>query len=190
MAPEQAEGRPHDARSDVFSLGAVLYELVSGNRAFEGASTAHVLTSILRDDPAPIGVSSALDRIVNRCLAKKPADRFQTMTDVRMALETEVARNRNPQTERPSIAVLPFASMSGDKENEYFSDGLSEEIINALAQNPGLKVIARTSAFAFRGKELDIRQVADALGVATVLEGSVRRAGDRVRVTAQLITAA
>jgi len=88
-----------------------------------------------------------------------------------------------------SIAVLPFANMSGDKEQEYFSDGLAEEIINALAQIPGLKVIARTSAFAFRGKELDIRKIAEALGVATILEGSVRRAGSRVRITAQLITA-
>ena len=86
--------------------------------------------------------------------------------------------------------MLPFANMSADKENEYFSDGLAEEIINALAQIPGLKVIARTSAFAFRGKEQDIRKIAEALGVATILEGSVRRAGSRIRVTAQLINAA
>jgi len=85
--------------------------------------------------------------------------------------------------------VLPFANMSGDKENEYFSDGLAEEIINVLAHIPGLKVIARTSAFAFRGKEQDIRKIAEALGVRTILEGSVRRAGSRVRVTAQLISA-
>jgi serine/threonine-protein kinase len=91
---------------------------------------------------------------------------------------------------QPSIAVLPFANLGGDKEQEYFSDGLSEEIINALAQIPGLKVIARTSAFAFRGKELDIREIAERLGAETVLEGSVRRSGNRVRITAQLITAA
>ena len=90
---------------------------------------------------------------------------------------------------RPSIAVLPFANMSAEKENEYFSDGLAEEIINALAHIPGLTVIARTSAFAFKGKEEDIRRIADALGVANILEGSVRRSGNRVRVTAQLITA-
>src|SRR6185503_2888369 len=89
----------------------------------------------------------------------------------------------------PSIAVLPFANMSGDKENEYFSDGLAEEVINALAHIPGLKVTARTSAFAFRGKEQDIRKIAEILGVRTVLEGSVRRAGNRIRVTAQLINA-
>ena len=90
----------------------------------------------------------------------------------------------------PSIAVLPFANMSGDKEQEYFSDGLAEEIINALVKVPGLKVIARTSAFAFKGQNTDIRKIAETLGVTTVLEGSVRRSGNRIRVTAQLITAA
>ena len=95
----------------------------------------------------------------------------------------------SPAERTPSIAVLPFANMGGDKENEYFSDGLGEEIINVLARIPGLKVIARTSAFAFRGKELDIRKIAEMLGVRTILEGSVRRAGSRIRVTAQLISA-
>jgi TolB-like protein/Tfp pilus assembly protein PilF len=91
---------------------------------------------------------------------------------------------------QPSIAVLPFVNMSGDKEQEYFSDGLAEEIINALTHIPGLRVIARTSAFAFKGKQEDIRRIAEVLGVANILEGSVRKAGNRVRVTAQLITAA
>src|SRR6516165_3335398 len=115
------------------------------------------------------------------------------MAEVRAALGEalrEAALAHAEPHKRPSIAVLPFANMSGDKEQEYFSDGLSEEIINALAQIPGLKVIARTSAFAFRGKELDIREIAERLGVETVLEGSVRRSGNRVRITAQLITAA
>src|SRR4029077_1782349 len=93
-------------------------------------------------------------------------------------------------TEQPSIAVLPFANMGRDADDEYFSDGLAEEIINSLAQVPGLKVIARTSAFAFKGKNEDVRRIAETLGVSTVLEGSVRRAGNRIRVTAQLIHAA
>ncbi len=97
---------------------------------------------------------------------------------------------RNPGSVTPSIAVLPFANMSADKDQEYFSDGLAEEIINLLTQIPGLKVIARTSAFAFRGKEQDIRRIADALGVTHVLEGSVRRSGNRLRITGQLIHAA
>jgi serine/threonine-protein kinase len=108
------------------------------------------------------------------------------MTEIRRALEQISV---NPAEHEPSIAVLPFANMSADKENEYFSDGLAEEIINLLAQIRGLKVIARTSAFAFRGKEQDIRKIAEALGVRTIVEGSVRRAGNRIRVTAQLINA-
>ena len=123
-----------------------------------------------------------------RCLRKSPAERYQRMRDVALALE-QLRRSRSA-ARPPSIAVLPFADMSPGKDQEYFSDGLAEEIINALAQVPGLKVIARTSAFAFKGQNIDIRRVAETLGVAHVLEGSVRKAGDRIRVTAQLITAA
>ena len=186
MSPEQAQGKVADARSDIFSFGAVLYEAVSGRRAFEGSSSVDVLSAVLRDDPPALG-PSPLARIVKRCLEKDASKRYQTMADVRAALE-EAARSM-PDRE-PSIAVLPFANLSADKENEYFSDGLSEEIINALTRIPGLKVTARTSAFAFRGKDDDIRRIAAALDVRTVLEGSVRRAGNRIRVSAQLINAA
>jgi serine/threonine-protein kinase len=186
MSPEQAEGKPLDARSDVFSLGAVLYEVCSGRRAFGGQNTAQVVSAVLRDDPPPLG-SSPLARIVTRCLEKEVSRRYQTMAEVRAALE-DVARARPSQ--EASIAVLPFENLSADRENEYFSDGLSEEIINALTRIPGLKVIARTSAFAFKGKHDDIRRIAESLGVTTVLEGSVRKAGTRIRVAAQLITAA
>jgi TolB-like protein len=179
MSPEQAEGKTLDARSDVFSFGAVLYELLAGRRAFDS------LAAVLRDDPAPL--TSPAAAIASRCLAKQAGQRFQTMTDVKQAL-ARVGHAR--PAEQPSIAVLPFANMSGDKEQEYFSDGLAEEIINALVKVPGLKVIARTSAFAFKGQNTDIRKIAETLGVTTVLEGSVRRSGNRIRVTAQLITAA
>ncbi|MBZ5677596.1 MAG: protein kinase [Acidobacteriia bacterium] len=182
MSPEQAEGKSLDARSDVFSFGAVLYELLSGRRAFDS------LAAVLRDEPRPLEASSGLQKIVWRCLRKSPADRFTSMTELKTALDQIAAK---PVTEhQPSIAVLPFANMSGDKEQEYFSDGLAEEIINALVKVPGLKVIARTSAFAFKGQNTDIRKIAETLGVTTVLEGSVRRSGNRIRVTAQLITAA
>jgi len=186
MAPEQADGGPLDARADVFSFGAVLYEMVSGSCAFRGTSVAQVLSAVLRDDPRPFDAPPAVAHIVTRCLAKQPGQRFQTMADVKAALEQAV--QKSPSLE-PSIAVLPFANLSADKENEYFSDGLAEEIINVLAHVPGLKVIARTSAFAFRGKEQDIRAIAQTLGVRSVLEGSVRRSGSRIRVTAQLIDA-
>jgi serine/threonine-protein kinase len=178
MSPEQAEGRALDARSDVFSFGAVAYELLAGHRAFDS------LGAVLRDEPAVLHNAPGLARIVMRCLQKAPVDRFQSFAELKAALEQY---GMKPAEQQPSIAVLPFSNMSADKENEYFSDGLAEEILNLLAKSPELKVIARTSSFAFRGKEQDIRKIGEALDVGTVLEGSVRRAGSRIRVTAQLI---
>jgi serine/threonine-protein kinase len=188
MSPEQAEGRPLDARSDIFSFGAVLYEMLAGSRAFAGTTTVQVLNAVLRSDPPPLEGAPALDRVARRCLQKDPAHRFQTIADVKAALEQILTKPVATETP-PSIAVLPFADMSAGKDHEWFSDGLSEEIINALAQIPELKVIARTSAFAFRGQQQDIRRIAEILGVTTVLEGSVRKAGNRIRITAQLIAA-
>jgi serine/threonine-protein kinase len=185
MAPEQARGEPADARTDIFSFGAVLYEMLSGKRTFGGASAAEVMSAVLRDEPAAI--DSPASAIVTRCLAKRPAARYQTMPELKAALN-EVTRQPTA-SRKPSIAVLPFANMSREPDDEYFSDGLAEEIINLLTQIPGLKVIARTSSFAFRGKEQDITKIAEALRVNTILEGSVRRAGNRIRVTAQLISA-
>jgi TolB-like protein/tRNA A-37 threonylcarbamoyl transferase component Bud32 len=187
MSPEQAEGKTLDERSDVFSFGAVLYEMVSGKRAFGGGTTAQVLSAVLYQEPGPLLVEPALERIVRRCLAKRPAERFQSMSEVRRELEGVSGKCAEKQ---PSVAVLPFSIISADKEDEYFSDGLAEEIINALAHVPGLNVTARTSSFSFRGKDLDIRKVAEMLGVQTILEGSVRRSGSRIRVTVQLINAA
>ena len=187
MSPEQAEGQPADVRSDIFSFGAVLYELLSGSRAFGGTTIAQILAAVLHQDPPPLQTASELQKIVMRCLRKRPSERFQTMSEVRAALEGILTK---PASSEPSIAVLPFVNLSADKENEYFSDGLAEEIINALTRIPGLKVTARTSAFAFRGKEQDVRRIAEALDVGTILEGSVRRAGNRIRVSAQLINAA
>ena len=187
MAPEQAQGKALDERSDIFSFGAVLYEMVSGDRAFAGNSMVDVLSAVVRDEPQPLQSSPGMVRLVMRSLRKPPADRFQTMAEIRAALEAFSEKRAELQ---PSIAVLPFANMSRDADDEYFSDGLAEEIINALTQVVGLKVIARTSAFAFKGKNEDIRKIAETLGVTNVLEGSVRRAGNRLRVTAQLIHAA
>ena len=188
MSPEQAQGQALDARSDVFSFGSVLYEMLSGTRAFSGNSMLDTLNAVVRAEPATLQSPAA--EVVKRCMAKQPAQRFQSMSEVLAALQQIVTKPVGSLDQQPSIAVLPFANMSADKEQEYFSDGLAEEIINLLAHIPGLKVIARTSAFAFRGKEQDIREIAETLGVGHVLEGSVRRAGNRIRVTAQLINAA
>jgi eukaryotic-like serine/threonine-protein kinase len=209
MSPEQAEGRTLDARSDIFSFGLVLYEMLCGQRAFRGDSWISTLASILRDEPRPLpeinaAIPASLVQHVRVCLRKDPAHRFQTMLEVEQALAeaaTSFAASSAPSSdvsssgaalslakrqEAASIAVLPFANLSADKENEYFSDGLAEEIINALAKVPELRVIARTSAFVFRGQQ-DLRAIGHKLRVATILEGSVRRAGNRIRVTAQLI---
>ncbi len=177
MSPEQAAGKPLDVRSDVFSFGIVFHELLSGVRA-SGEGDA------LRTGQAP----PALARVVQRCLAANPRDRFQTMAEVRAVLEhASTELTSAPSGHQPSIAVLPFSNMSADKENEYFGDGLAEEVINALAQVTGLQVAGRTSSFQFRGKDIELAEVGRRLNVHHLLEGSVRRAGNRVRVTAQLI---
>jgi serine/threonine-protein kinase len=190
MSPEQAEGKKLDGRSDIFAFGAVLYEMLSGRRAFQGDSGISVLAAVLRQEPAPLRDAPAgVASIVQRCLRKDPKDRFQSAKELKVALERASSGTPSPEA-CPTIAVLPFANLSADKENEYFSDGLAEEIINALTKLPGLRVTARTSAFAFRGKEQDIREIGARLNVANILEGSVRKAGNRIRITAQLIKVA
>jgi eukaryotic-like serine/threonine-protein kinase len=187
MSPEQAQGKPADSRSDIFSFGLLLFELLSGRQAFAGNSVVETMAAIISEEPATLDAPAKLAEVVSRCLRKAPGARFQTISEVRTALEQVTAI---PVSNTPSIAVLPFASMSRDADDDYFSDGLAEEIINSLTQIQGLKVIARTSAFAFKGKNEDIRKIAETLGVTKLLEGSVRRAGNRLRITAQLIHAA
>jgi serine/threonine protein kinase/Tfp pilus assembly protein PilF len=187
MSPEQAQGKPVDARSDIFSFGVVLYEMLSARKAFRGENAISTLAAILHMDPPPLTEAPPkVARVVADCLAKQPAQRFQSIAEVKQALKQAAAA---PVSKPPSIAVLPFSNLSGDKENEYFSDGLAEDILNALVKVPGLQVTARTSTLAFVGKGQDIRSIAQALNVEHILEGSVRKLGNRLRVTAQLIKA-
>jgi serine/threonine-protein kinase len=189
MSPEQLRGEQADARSDIFALGCVLYEMLAGSQAFARASAAETTSAILTDDPEPLA-GSEIDRLVGRCLEKLPQRRFQSASDLAFALRQITGPGPAPVAadDKPSIAVLPFGNLSGDPAQEYFCDGMAEEIINALAHVDGLRVVARTSSFAFKGRHQDIRQIGDNLGVMSILEGSVRKAGDRLRITAQLIS--
>jgi eukaryotic-like serine/threonine-protein kinase len=255
MSPEQATAAsPVDGRSDIYSLGCVLYEMLAGRMAFSGPSLKSVLTQQLTIDPPLIHISRAdvpqnVIAIVRRCLMKRPEERYQSAgelaEELRGALSelprlsTPVPRVPGPETDSggdgdgllaaagrwivpaallaivllaimftyrrrgnteggsaesnprsASVAVLPFTNLSGGQENDYFSEGITEEIISQLAQVESLKVISRTSVVALKGSSLTLPQIADTLGVRHIVEGSVRRQGSRVRVTAELIEAA
>jgi serine/threonine protein kinase len=244
MAPEQAEGKVLDERSDMFSFGAVLYEMLSGNRAFPGNSMAQVLSAVLRDDSAPLQAPAQLQRIVGKCLAKQPVNRFRNMGELRTELQHFAA---TPLDSRPPIAVLPVAkrasaawkwpalasplilmalvvylvarsgvlhpasgatettidphairsiavlpldNYSGDPNQEFFAEGMTDELTADLATISQLRVISRGSVMQFKGAHRpSTPEIAKMLNVDAVVEGSVLRAGDKVRITAQLIDA-
>jgi eukaryotic-like serine/threonine-protein kinase len=203
MSPEQALGKRLDPRSDLFALGVVLFEMGTGRAPFEGATPAAVFDQLLnRRHPSPRMFNPSLpvylETVIDRILDKDPERRHQSADELLQDLRrVESADARSPtsmtmpgEASMPSsIVVLPFVDMSPGKDQEYFCHGITEEIINTLTRVPGLRVISRTSAFAFQGQNLDVTEIGRRLRVGTALEGSVRKAGDRVRVTAQLVNA-
>ncbi|RJP64527.1 MAG: hypothetical protein C4532_19045 [Candidatus Abyssobacteria bacterium SURF_17] len=257
MSPEQTRGEATDERADIWSLGVVLYEILTGGTPFTGNNPASLIYKIISDEPADVKslrpeVPPELSAVVARAMAKDKEDRYSNIAEfledlrnfqdpngpksgiserrrgsgtVRIAKAASARRVKLiataailavvvclgiaaalflPQTKfgflpgeqesggdrLPSIAVLPFMDISEDKNQEYFCDGLAEELINALTQLKGLHVVARTSAFSFKDEKRDVRDIGRQLNVETVLEGSVRKSGDRIRVTAQLINVA
>ncbi len=205
MSPEQLLDKELDARSDIFSFGVLLYEMATDSMPFQGQDLGAVFQKILNEAPvSPEKLNpelpDPLGRVIQKALEKDRKARYQSAKDLledlnqlkeggnsHSKLTTSTAANVQA---RPSIAVLPFVNMSPDPENEYFSDGLAEELINALTQLKGLRVASRTSAFSFKGGQESISRIGRELKVDTVLEGSVRKAGERLRITAQLINVA
>ena len=223
MSPEQLLGGQLDGRTDIYSLGCVLYEMLTGKPPFAGKEGFVKRFTEAPPPPSSVrkDVPAWLDSVVEKMLARSPEERFGRAEDLVRALSdasvknprqtttsspggsnvfpgsserpayqfSQIAANRFRETEQPSIGVLPFANMSASPDNEYFSDGVTEEILNALSRIPTLKVAARTSTFGLKGKSLGITEIGQLLNVNTILEGSVRRMGQRVRINAQLINA-
>jgi serine/threonine-protein kinase len=237
MSPEQVSGQPGDARSDIFSMGCVLYEMVTGARAFSGSTGAEALAAILRDDPPDLTRSKRelppdLARIVGRCLAKKPDQRFQSARDLAFNLKAVLAGSASSRTLAgssrsrrvvrlaalaaagvilmgvilfrwktsrgsisgggvvQSLAVLPLDNLSRDPEQEYFADGMTDELITNLSQIRNLRVVSRTSVMQYRGTKKSLPEIAKELNVDAVVEGSVARSGNRITIQAHLIQAA
>jgi serine/threonine protein kinase/Tfp pilus assembly protein PilF len=200
MSPEQARGEQVDQRTDIWSLGVVMYEMVTGRLPFAAEYAEAIMYRILHEEPQAItslrsNVPMELERIVKKAIAKNPEERFQNTGDIlvdlkslRKGLESGVSGERvSTPKSMTSIAVLPFEDMSPQKDQEYFCDGIAEELINALSHIKDLRVAARTTAFSFKGTKQDLREVGRKLNVNTVLEGSIRKAGNKLRITAQLI---
>ena len=200
MSPEQGRGDTVDFRTDIWSLGIVLYEMITGELPFKADYEQATLYLIINEKPPSMkshrsDVPKELERIIEKTLAKRASERYQSAKDLKKDLESlmetrkprTTGRKASAQESKPSIAVLPFRDMSSQRDQEYFCEGIAEELINALVKLRGLRVAARTSAFQFKDRDIDIQKIGEQLKVKTVLEGSIRKSGNRLRITAQLI---
>jgi serine/threonine protein kinase/Flp pilus assembly protein TadD len=204
VSPEQAAGETNlDGKSDQYSLACVVYEMITGERPFAGATPQAIMAKRFTETPKPIrsirgSVSESVEKAVTRAMATDATARYATTAQFGQALASgSIVTPTNteslpvaPVSMAKSVAVLPFANLSADQENEYFTDGMADEIINALSKIQSLRVASRTSSFAFKGKNEDIGEIGKKLKVSTVLEGSMRKMGNKLRITAQLINAA
>ncbi|HTQ87819.1 MAG TPA: protein kinase [Candidatus Solibacter sp.] len=206
MSPEQARGQLADARTDLFSLGTVLYQMATGVVPFQGDTSAVIYEAILNRDPVPVteanpAVPAELGRVIDKALEKDRNLRYQTATDIKTDLtrlkrdlgsgrkrtaESTESRGDAKQSEK-SIAVLYFENLSGVKEDEYFRDGITEDIITELSKIKGLSIFSRPTVLAYRDKRVTPAQIGQQLKAAYVLAGSLRRAGNRLRINAQLV---